>query len=152
MPPAPYGPWKDDVMILEYLQRTVGFSWADNPDKLALIPVLNYALADQGLFEVRDLFLPDVTRPHIDAIFSAAIGAEEALSMIRFFLAHLGPVGSPHLPPLPPLPVMSSSWHVHLHHLRFYEESGDDERGNGTASDVEVSEPPPPPPQPPKVS
>jgi hypothetical protein len=90
---AAFGPWDPRTSVTEFLHQTVGQTYSNKPDKMALIPKIADALQDEYLNDVGDLQAPTCSRLTLEAAFTTACG-EVGAGMLTFCLKHLGVDGA----------------------------------------------------------
>jgi hypothetical protein len=95
----PFGPWRREVTIAQFLALTAAVAFRGIPAKLALIPKLVAALKGKGISNMGELFKGTVTRRALALVFDEALGHEQATGMLRVFLRFAGLAGAPYVPP-----------------------------------------------------
>ena len=101
MPPAgqgTFGPYPKDTEIADFLESTVGDLYADNSAKLALIPDVELAFKNAGVFMVEDLLENSITQDELSRFFLKYLDEADARVMLRVVLKHAGERDFPLLP------------------------------------------------------
>jgi hypothetical protein len=99
MPPArlgTYGPYPQGTEIPDFLASALRPVFATHtPEKIPLIPKVQKALAYMGVFTIDDMRQDGLSQGEFERSFSAHVGGDDALVMLRLVLKHAGEFGSP---------------------------------------------------------
>jgi hypothetical protein len=107
-----FGPWADNTTVEEFLYLTMGVTYANMPDHLALIPLIAEGLKKNHIHDLEDLRSPTTSALLLDGIFEAALASSgssrESPGLLRFCMKRLGVRGVPFVPPSVPAPLAAA--------------------------------------------